>query len=186
MNETAVSLGASGSLVGVYTEAGEKLDNAPGVLILNAGITHRSGPFRLHVEVARRLAASGYPCLRIDLAGIGDSPLRAEEIPEQDGTLSDAQAAMEFLASQAGCRRFVLFGLCSGADDSHLIAMRDQRVAGIIALDRVRLSKRGSSRDAPSRPAGRAPPPRVRKGAHEIAVLASLQGPVGTASWSPP
>jgi pimeloyl-ACP methyl ester carboxylesterase len=135
MNETVASLGASRSLVGVYTEPGEKLDDAPGVLILNAGITHRSGPFRLHVEVARRLAASGYPCLRIDLAGIGDSPLRAEDIPEQDGTLSDAQAAMDYLASQAGCRRFVLFGLCSGADDSHLIALRDKRVAGIVALD---------------------------------------------------
>ena len=136
MNETTVCLGPNGSLVGVYTEpAGATGGDAPAVLLLNAGITHRSGPFRLHVEVARRLASRGYPCLRLDLAGIGDSAGRGDDVSEQEGTLADAGWAMDFLQSQTGTKQFVLFGLCSGADDSHQIAIRDSRVAGIVALD---------------------------------------------------
>jgi pimeloyl-ACP methyl ester carboxylesterase len=136
MNEMALALGPGGSLFGIYTEPGQAMDSeTPGVLILSAGITHRSGPFRLHVEVARRLASHGYPCLRLDLAGVGDSLGRSGDVSEQDGTLADARRAMDFLTSQTGTRRFVLFGLCSGADDSHQIAVRDDRVTGIIALD---------------------------------------------------
>jgi pimeloyl-ACP methyl ester carboxylesterase len=136
MNETAISLGPSGSLLGVYTEPeGAIALDAPAVLILSAGITHRSGPFRLHAEVARRLASEGYPCLRIDLAGIGDSAGRCDDISEQAGTLADARLGMDFLTAHTGISRFVLFGLCSGADDSHQIAVRDERVVGIIALD---------------------------------------------------
>ncbi|HUE16686.1 MAG TPA: alpha/beta fold hydrolase [Planctomycetaceae bacterium] len=136
MNETAICLGPTGSLVGVYTEpTGAREDNAPAVLLLNAGITHRSGPFRIHVEVARRLASRGYACLRLDLAGIGDSAGRGNDVSEQEGTLADVRLAMDFLQSQIGTKRFVLFGLCSGADDSHQIALRDSRAAGIVALD---------------------------------------------------
>jgi pimeloyl-ACP methyl ester carboxylesterase len=136
MNETLVGLGPAQSLVGVYTEPAELTDgDVPAVIIPNAGITHRSGPFRLHTEVARRLAALGYPCLRMDFAGIGDSPVRGENMPEQEGTLKDARLVMNFLNARAGTKCFVLFGLCSGADDSHLVAVRDDRVVGIVSLD---------------------------------------------------
>lgn len=136
MNETLIGLGPTQSLVGVYTEPAELADgDVPAVIIPNAGITHRSGPFRLHTEVARLLAALGYPCVRMDFAGIGDSPVRGENVPEQDGTLQDARLVMSFLNARAGTKRFVLFGLCSGADDSHLVAVRDERVVGIVALD---------------------------------------------------
>ena len=136
MNETFVSLGPAQSLVGVLTEPAAMVDgDVPAVMIPNAGITHRSGPFRLHTEVARRLAALGYPCLRMDLAGVGDSPVRSDNVPEQEGTLQDARLVMHFLNSRLGTKRFVLFGLCSGADDSHLVAVRDDRIVGLVALD---------------------------------------------------
>ena len=136
MKETLVGLGPTQSLIGVYTEPAEAVDgNVPAVIIPNAGITHRSGPFRLHTEVARRLASLGYPCLRLDFAGVGDSPVRADNVPEQEGTLEDARLVMSFLNARVGTKRFILFGLCSGADDSHLVAVRDGRVVGIVSLD---------------------------------------------------
>jgi pimeloyl-ACP methyl ester carboxylesterase len=136
MNEKFISLGPAQTLVGVLSEPAAMVDgDVPAVIIPNAGITHRSGPFRLHTEVARRLAAIGYPCLRMDLAGVGDSPVRTDNVPEQDGTLEDARLAMKSLTSQLGTRRFILFGLCSGADDSHLVAVRDDRIVGLVALD---------------------------------------------------
>jgi pimeloyl-ACP methyl ester carboxylesterase len=136
MNESLVGLGPAQSLVGVYTEPVDFAEgDVPAVIIPNAGITHRSGPFRLHTEVARRLAALGYPCFRTDFAGIGDSPVRGDNVPEQEGTLEDVRFVMNFLNAQAGTKRFILFGLCSGADDSHLVAVHDNRVVGIVALD---------------------------------------------------
>jgi pimeloyl-ACP methyl ester carboxylesterase len=136
MNETFVSLGPAQNLVGVLTEPAAIVDgDVPAVIIPNAGITHRSGPFRLHTEVARRLAGLGYPCLRMDLAGVGDSPVRTDNVPEQEGTLEDTRLVMKFLNSRVGTRQFILFGLCSGADDSHLVAVRDNRIVGVVALD---------------------------------------------------
>ena len=154
MIETAVCLGPKGGLIGIYTEPAVARDNAPAVLFLTAGITHRSGPFRLHVDIARRLAQRGYACLRVDLAGIGDSDGRERGLSEQEGTQADARLAMDFLQSRTGAKRLVLFGLCSGADDSHSVALRDARVAGIIGLDgfaypsRFRLALRQAVRQA--------------------------------------
>ena len=45
------------------------------VVLLNAGLIHRSGPFRLYTRLARKLAKSGYIVLRFDLPGIGDAPM---------------------------------------------------------------------------------------------------------------
>lgn len=136
MNELAVCFGTSASLIGVYSEpAIPAEEDVPTVLVLTAGLVHRSGPFRLHVEVARRLAELGYPCFRFDQAGIGDSAPRSDDLPDQDGAAKDIQIAMDYLQSRLGTKRFVFFGLCSGADNSHFVAVRDRRVAGFMVLD---------------------------------------------------
>lgn len=136
MNEVVLSIGTRDALVGVYTApACETHVDAPTVILLNAGVVHRSGPFRLHVEVARRLASLGYPSFRFDLACLGDSAPRSQGLTEQEGAERDVRRVMDFLESRHSCRRFVLFGLCSGADNSHAVALKDERVAGLIALD---------------------------------------------------
>jgi len=140
MNEMVVSIGTNDALVGVYTAPAcetsrDTPGDAPTVILLNAGVVHRSGPFRLHVEVARRLASLGYPCFRFDLAYLGDSAPRSQGLTEQEGAERDVRRVMDFLESRHSCPRFVLFGLCSGADNSHTVALRDNRVTGVIALD---------------------------------------------------
>jgi pimeloyl-ACP methyl ester carboxylesterase len=138
MNETVVCLGSGDVLVGIFTEPDCPVDGElPAIVLLNSGIVHRSGPSRLYVEIARRLAARGYPSIRLDLAGIGDSDTRQENLTDQEGNERDVRLAMDFVQSQIGTRRFLLCGLCSGADISHQVALRDDRVAGLIALDAV-------------------------------------------------
>jgi len=144
MNETAICLGSGDVLVGVLTEPDDPVDgDVPAIVLLNAGIVHRSGPSRLYVEIARRLAARGYPSIRLDLAGIGDSDSRQENLTDQEGNERDVRLAMDFLQSRIGTRRFLLGGLCSGADISHQVALRDDRVAGLIALDAFAYPKFG-------------------------------------------
>lgn len=108
---------------------------ATGVILLNAGLMHRIGPFRLHVDLARRLNALGYPTLRFDLSTLGDSGASAEAGSREQQIGADVADAMALLGRQAGCTRFVLIGLCRGAQSAHAAAVATAGVAGAIFLD---------------------------------------------------
>lgn len=103
----------------------------PAIVIMNAGSIHRVGPNRSFVRMARRWAGLGYPVLRMDLSGIGDSPTPdgcVENIPYPRDAILDAQAAMGALEERGIARRFILTGLCSGADIAFRTAVVDPRV----------------------------------------------------------
>ncbi|MFK2930604.1 alpha/beta hydrolase [Dyella agri] len=106
-----------------------------GVIVLNTGLMHRVGPFRLHVDLTRRLNALGYPSLRFDLSTMGDSGASAEAGSREQQVRADVSDAAALLASHAGCTRFVLVGLCRGAQSAHIAAHATASVAGAIFLD---------------------------------------------------
>lgn len=108
---------------------------AVGVIVLNTGLMHRVGPFRLHVDLTRRLNALGYPTLRFDLSTMGDSGASAEAGSREQQIRADVGDAAALLGSQAGCTRFVLIGLCRGAQSAHIAACTEAGVAGAILLD---------------------------------------------------
>src|SRR5207302_190015 len=83
VNEQAVFLGQTNTLVGVVTDPGQPHGELPhtAFVFLNAGLVHHVGPNRLYVTAARRLAALGFVGLRFDFSGIGDSPVRADHLP---------------------------------------------------------------------------------------------------------
>lgn len=131
-SETAHRFGDG--LAGVITRPQQAPSNV-GVLLLNAGLTRHTGPFRVHVDLARALAAQGFPVLRFDQSGLGDSALPGKASGERRHRETDA--AMRLLAQETGVERFVLCGLCSGADDAFHVGAADPRVAGAILLDGV-------------------------------------------------
>jgi alpha/beta superfamily hydrolase len=137
VKEQAVLLGKTKSLVGVVTEPEPTVAplNKPAIVLLNAGLMHRVGPNRIYVQIARRLAESGYLSLRFDLAGIGDSGNRTDHLSLREGVLSDAKEAMDFLARQKGTGQFILIGICSGADNSLRVALNDVRVIGVVSIE---------------------------------------------------
>jgi hypothetical protein len=134
MQEHAYRFGRARHLIGV---AGlpPSPRNPVGVIVLNAGLVPRIGPFRLHVELTRHLNACGYPTLRFDLSTLGDSGASGESQSRTQQVRADVGDAMTLLSEQSGCTRFVLVGLCSGAQNAHLVACTDARVAGAIFLD---------------------------------------------------
>ena len=137
MRERVVQFGDGGSLVGVITEPGGQDDTVdyPTVILLNAGTLHRIGPHRIHVNIARRLAAAGFSALRFDLSGLGDSPPRRDNLPYQQSTVRETQDAMDFLAADREARRFLLLGFCGGADIAFRTAICDARVVGVALID---------------------------------------------------
>lgn len=132
--EHAFRFGRARHLVGVAGLPTTRAE-AVGVIVLNAGLVHRIGPFRLHVEMTRRLNACGYPTLRFDLSTVGDSGSSGESQTRTRQVCADVDDAMHLLHRQAGCTRFVLFGLCSGAQNAHTVACTDAKVAGAVFLD---------------------------------------------------
>ena len=130
--EKAVRFGTTASLVGVLTEAvaGTPDADRPAVLFLNSGILHRVGSCRMHVRLARALSAEGFHCLRFDYSGIGDSDQRRDSLSFEESAVVETREAMDYLAKAKGTKRFVLMGLCSGADMAHETALADERVAG--------------------------------------------------------
>ena len=136
MKERALLFGDDKSLVGVLTDppAGAT-SRKQGVVILNAGVLHRVGPNRVHVLLARSLAAAGFPVLRFDFSGIGDSARRAGNEPFSVKVAREAALALELLSRSRGVSEFLLFGICSGADHGLQVARLDNRIVGAALID---------------------------------------------------
>ena len=94
-----------------------------GVIFFPAGAKYRVGPHRLYVKLARQLQAHGYPYLRIDTHGIGDSEGDLEYGPinevwstiETGRFVDDALAAVDHFCKALKLEQVVLTGLCGGA-----------------------------------------------------------------------
>lgn len=133
MNETTVQFGPSAGLVGTLASAQGKSQYA--ALLYNAGVVPRIGPNRLNVRIARALAATSIPTLRFDLSGRGDSaPARGMESFEQQA-IADLRAAMDLMTQRTGAQRFLLMGMCSGAENAYHTALADERVIAISLMD---------------------------------------------------
>ncbi|NWG31704.1 MAG: hydrolase 1, exosortase A system-associated [Rhodocyclaceae bacterium] len=106
-----------------------------GVVIVVGGPQTRVGSHRQFVLLSRALAEAGYPVLRFDVRGMGDSSGALRNF-EQIGP--DIAAAIDTL--QANCpdvRRIVLWGLCDAASAALLYydETHDPRIAGLILLN---------------------------------------------------
>jgi alpha-beta hydrolase superfamily lysophospholipase len=88
----------------------------PTVIFVNNGFGSHVGPSRLWVTLARRWAAAGLRCVRLELSGIGDSPARAGQpehmvySPTAFDDLSDAATSL----CPDDPANVVFVGLCSG------------------------------------------------------------------------
>ena len=136
-SEKVVQFGDGKRLSGVLSEPLHRPPNSPVMIMLNAGIVHRVGPFRLHVNLARVLSKQGFASLRIDLSGLGDSRPRTGKQTKDERVLQDVSEAMQYLQNEGFGNRFVLFGLCSGAYQAHQVAVSDSRVAGAVFQDGI-------------------------------------------------
>ncbi len=126
----------------VFECAGERLvgilhpgqrDNKTGVVIVVGGPQYRVGSHRQFVLMARMIAAAGYPVLRFDYRGMGDSegmPRTFEEIGE------DIRSAVNgLLCASPEIKRVVLLGLCDAASALLIHSTDSQHVAGLVLIN---------------------------------------------------
>jgi len=128
--------------LGVLHEAvGDR--RAPGVLLIVGGPQYRVGSHRQFVLLARRLAGAGYPVLRFDYRGIGDSAGEPQTFETID---ADLRAAADVLVARTGVERLVLWGLCDAASAAMMYAHRDPRIAGLALANPWVHSPQGEAR----------------------------------------
>jgi exosortase A-associated hydrolase 1 len=127
----------------VFSAAGEQLlgivaiPDMPGdcgVLIVVGGPQYRVGSHRQFLLLSRRLATEGYPSMRFDYRGMGDSGGTRRDFYD---VADDIAAAIEALQQTcSSVRRIVLWGLYDAASAALLYVQvtGDSRIAGLALL----------------------------------------------------
>jgi uncharacterized protein len=115
-----------------------------GVLIVVGGPQYRAGSHRQFVLVARAIARAGYPVLRFDHRGIGDSDGDSRSFEQLD---DDLRAALDALHGEhPGLRGSVVMGLCDAASAALMYCTQDARIAGLILANPWVRSEAGQAR----------------------------------------
>jgi uncharacterized protein len=113
--EEALQVDCAGeALVGIVSRPAVGAGAADtGVVIVVGGPQYRAGAHRQFTLLARSLASAGYPVLRFDVRGMGDSTGAQRSFEALDADVQAACAALP--RAVPGVRRVVLWGLCDGA-----------------------------------------------------------------------
>jgi len=135
VKEIALKIGKPIPLTAIVAAPKDIDANKPAVLILNSGIMHHVGACRLSVKIARQLASEGILNVRFDLSGIGDSAPRTGTASFHETAIAEITEVMDYLEQKRGIKKFIAYGLCSGADASYDIALADERIVGIAQID---------------------------------------------------
>lgn len=128
----------AGRMAAVTTTTGTSGDLC--LLLLNSGLTRRTGPSGLWAKAAREAATRGAVAARLDLPGIGDSDgpdvwSTGDAGLYESDCVDQVRQAMDHIAARTNARRFLLVGLCSGAYWGFELGQSDQRVAGTVMLN---------------------------------------------------
>lgn len=118
ITERAVFLGADQAVFGIVAAPCRDENRRRAVILLNVGADYHMGASRMYVSLARRWARRGYYVLRLDIAGLGDSPTRPGRVDNEvfpPEALADIRATIDFMLSRYEIREVNLVGVCSGA-----------------------------------------------------------------------
>jgi uncharacterized protein len=121
-------------------QTAERSDTA--IILLSPGVKMRTGPHRLYRRMTELFTSLGFPVLRFDFFGLGDSEGQMDEKlladvynhMEVGRFVNDAIDAMDWMQKNHGYSRFIMSGLCGGAVSGLLAGSRDKRVVGLLSL----------------------------------------------------
>ena len=132
MTETPLVFSCKGDkLLGILHRPDTPRDTA--VIVVVGGPQYRIGSHRQFLLLARTVADAGFPVLRFDYRGMGDSEGDFRGFEDAGEDIGQALAA--FAEAMPEVRRFVLWGLCDGASAILFYAADDPRVERVVLLN---------------------------------------------------
>lgn len=137
VREQAVAIpGPSSDMLGIVSlpRPGTALQPTALVVVVG-GAQYRAGSHRQFVQIARHVAGAGFPALRFDFPGMGDSPGQPLAFENTSAHIAAAIAAVFQCCPHV--KQVVLFGLCDGASASLLYVSntQDKRIAGLALVN---------------------------------------------------
>jgi uncharacterized protein len=132
------------TLIGILHRTSVEKPRRGVVVVVAGGPQYRAGAHRQFVLLARKLAAHGFPALRFDLRGMGDSggPHRGFEYSE-----ADIRAAIDALEREVpDVTEVVVFGECESASGALFYAHKDPRVKGLVLVNPWVRTERGQAK----------------------------------------
>jgi len=115
------------------------VESLTGVVFLNPGFLPRAGHADSAVYWADGFAKSGYPALRLDLPGLGDSdgevPLKLLDFINAGGYAPLVSAAIKNLVERFNLSGVVIMGLCAGSVSALHTAAVTRECGGVVILD---------------------------------------------------
>lgn len=140
-------------LCGVVALPDEPTPGRPGVVLLHGWTAYRIGPHRIFVKMAEHLAEAGYPSIRFDFRGRGDST-GDSDAATLDTMIDDALRAAELLQQQSDCTGVVYAGLCSGGNVALGAATLDGVTRGVVPMSTLMFMEHKKLGEAVHRTAG--------------------------------
>ncbi|MEQ8517267.1 MAG: hydrolase 1, exosortase A system-associated [Chromatocurvus sp.] len=114
-----------------------------GVVVVVGGPQYRVGSHRQFVSLAESLVKAGYPVLRFDYRGMGDSD---GELAGFTAIHDDIAAAIDALQTTLpAVERVALWGLCDAATATVVYAGNDPRVVGLVLANPWVYSEQGAA-----------------------------------------
>lgn len=120
-------------LVGILHRPETSRRHRQGVVIVLGAPQYRAGSHRQFLLLARALAAAGFPVLRFDYRGVGDSDGDFQGFEAID---ADLRVAIDGLMTAVPeLEEVVLWGLCDGASAAAFYAAGDSRISGVVLVN---------------------------------------------------
>jgi exosortase A-associated hydrolase 1/exosortase A-associated hydrolase 2 len=141
--EQVVEFSSNGSkLVGILHKPDSVRQR--GIVLVVGGPQYRIGSHRQFVLISRALSARGFPVLRFDYRGMGDSE---GEWQGFEHISDDIQSAIDALYREVPTiEGVVIWGLCDAASAASFYAPADPRVEGMVLLNPWVRSEQGAAR----------------------------------------
>ena len=116
---------------GVLHDAPNK--QSPVVMVHGYFSSNKYGPARLYVQISRVIASSGFPVIRFDAIGFGDSDGEIHDTTPES-MVRDTLAVINHYRALGYGPRFVLLGHSFGCNLSAIIAETDKAVKSLIVI----------------------------------------------------
>lgn len=139
VRDTPVRFGANANLFGILSAPVEPQGQRgrTALVFVSTGSNHHIGPNRMYVTQARALASMGFPALRMDIGGVGESPASAGQRDNHifaRHSIGEVHCAIDYLKTQ-GVEQVVLVGICSGAYLAFRGAIAEPAVSSIVMVN---------------------------------------------------